>query len=74
MDNSVSLHYKNLQCLATEFYKVFNGISPAIMKDVFPVNKATIILRTNQPFIQGLKIQSHFPTWLQKYGNLLLTT
>ena len=28
LDNSVSIHRKNLQCLAIELYKIINGISP----------------------------------------------
>ena len=35
-DNSVSVHNRNTQCLATELYKVFNGICPDIIKDIFP--------------------------------------
>ena len=27
-DSSVSIHDKNIQCLATEMYKVSNGLSP----------------------------------------------
>ena len=34
-DKSVSIHIKNLQRLATEIYKVKNGLSPEIMKEVF---------------------------------------
>ena len=33
-DNSVSIHMKNLQYLATEIYKVKNCLSPEIMKEV----------------------------------------
>ena len=36
MEHSVSVHYKNLQCLAIELYKVSNGIFPDILKDAFP--------------------------------------
>ena len=36
INNSVSVHCKNLLCLAIELYKVFNGISPDVTKDVFP--------------------------------------
>ena len=36
-DNSVSVHNRNIQCLAIELYKVFNDICPDIMKDVFPL-------------------------------------
>ena len=34
-DNSVSIHMKNVQYLATEIYKVKNSLSPEIMKEVF---------------------------------------
>ena len=34
-DNSVSVHMKNLQYLATEIFKVKNGRSPIIMNEVF---------------------------------------
>ena len=32
------MHQRNLQFLATELYKVLNGLSPDLMKDVFPLN------------------------------------
>ena len=34
-DNSVSIHMKNVQYLATEIYKVKNSLSPEIMKEIF---------------------------------------
>ena len=36
IDNSVSVHCKNLQCLAIGLHRVFNGISPGAMRDAFP--------------------------------------
>ena len=51
LDNSVSIHYKNLQCLAIELYKIFNGISADIMKDVFPLNtSSTYDIRNREIF------------------------
>ena len=35
--NSVSIHNKNTQALAIELYKIVNGISPEIMKDVLQI-------------------------------------
>ena len=40
-DNSVSVHHRNIQVLATELYKIVNGPSPEIMKEVFPFNENT---------------------------------
>ena len=36
-DNSILVHNRNIQCLAIELYKVFNGTCPDIIKDVFPL-------------------------------------
>ena len=36
-DGSVTIHQRNLQKLATEKYKVKNGLSPKIMADLFTV-------------------------------------
>ena len=36
-DGSVTIHQRNLQKLATEMYKVKNGLSPKIMADLFTV-------------------------------------
>ena len=38
-DNSVSVHHRNIQVLAAELYKIVNGLSPEIMKEVFPFNE-----------------------------------
>ena len=37
-DNSFSLHHRNIQILATKLYKIVNGLSPDIMKDVISSN------------------------------------
>ena len=36
-DNSFTIHERNIQTLAVEIYKVVNGLSPQIMKLVFPL-------------------------------------
>ena len=40
-DNSVSVHHRDIQVHATELYKVVNGLSPEIMKEVFPFDENT---------------------------------
>ena len=37
-ENSISVHFRNVQALAIELYKVMNRFSPDIMKDVLPPN------------------------------------
>ena len=41
-DGSVTIHEKNIQMLAIEIYKVINGISPEIMKEIFLLKEKDI--------------------------------
>ena len=51
-DNSVSIHHNNIHSLAIEMYKVANGISPEIMKDVFKTrNNMHYNLRYDSTFV-----------------------
>ena len=34
-DSSVSIHNRNIQCLATEMYKISNGLSPPLVNNIF---------------------------------------
>ena len=36
-DNSFTIHERNIQILGIELYKILNGLSPEIMKMVFPI-------------------------------------
>ena len=36
-DKSVTVYQRNLQILATEMYKILNGLSPVIMQDIFEI-------------------------------------
>ena len=47
LDNSVTLHQKNLQDLVTEIYKVKHGIAPEIMKDIFELQNPSYNLRSS---------------------------
>ena len=38
-DESVTIHEKNIKLLAIEIYKVINGISPEIMKEIFQLTR-----------------------------------
>ena len=40
-DYSVSVHNRNIQCLAIELYKIFNGIYSDIINDVFPLSTSS---------------------------------
>ena len=44
--NSVNIHYKNIQFLAIELYKVKHNISNSLILDIFPLRSADYNLRT----------------------------
>ena len=49
-DGSASIHERNLQVLATEMYKISNGLSTPLMKDIFSINRNPYNLRQNSQF------------------------
>ena len=52
-DNSVSIYHRNLQCLATEMFKVYYGEAPKILQEVVPLT---------EPSTYNLRIQPEFCT------------
>ena len=46
LDNSVTIHQRNLQILATETFKVKNSLAPEIMTEVFEINEPHYNLRS----------------------------
>ena len=60
-DNSVSVHFPKVQALAIELYKVVNGFSPDIMKDVFPLNANSFYNTRNKRTFHSKHIRTvHF--------------
>ena len=49
-DNSVSIHYRNLQVLATEMYKIKNDMAPELLNAIFQNRTLPYNLRTNSSF------------------------
>ena len=49
-DNSVSIHHRNLQKLAIETYKAYNGLSHSLVKSIFPTREIPYNLRNCNPF------------------------
>ena len=47
-DNSVSIHYRNLQVLATEIFKIHRGFSPELLRETFV--SSSYNLRRNDTF------------------------
>ena len=61
-DNSVSIHHRNLQVLATEVYKVIHGLSPEIMKDIFELRDLNYNLRNGDNFATHNIRTAHYGT------------
>ena len=75
-DNSLNFHHRNLQKLATEIFKVKNGLSPEIMNDVFEFIEKPYSLRTTSHFrsrkIRTTKYGIETPSYLgPKLWNLV---
>ena len=47
LDNSVTVHQKNVQVLVTEICKVKNGIASEIMKDILELQNPSYNLRSS---------------------------
>ena len=50
LDNSVTIHQRNLQILATEIFKVKNSLAPEIMTEVFEIKEPPYNLRSETRF------------------------
>ena len=57
-DGFISIHKRNFQVLATEMYKINNGLTTPFMKDVCGV------LRDLVPFAQFRKSKINTPPWV----------
>ena len=47
LDNSITVHQKNLNFLVTKISEVKNGIAPEIMKDIFELQNPSYNLRSS---------------------------
>ena len=49
-NNSVSIHYRNLQVLATEMFKIYRELSPDILRKIFVYRISLYHLRSINTF------------------------
>ena len=67
MNNSVSIHHRNIQLVAILMFKVKNGLCPEIMKDLFqfntnPNNKNTFVIpRVRGEYMGNLSLRYFGP-------------
>ena len=50
IDNSLTIHERNIQKLATEMYKVANNNTPSFLKSIFPLSTNPYNLRNKQTY------------------------
>ena len=74
-DSSVSIHYRDIQALAIEMFKVTNGMSPVIMKKYFNLEKNLIITNVvhltlpSHRFVLFTMVVSLRHIWDLKFGD-----
>ena len=54
IDNSVSVHHRNIQVLATEQYKFVNSLSPKLVSECFKLNNMTVYKTRNRSTFYSL--------------------
>ena len=65
-DNSVTVHERNIQALATEVFRVKIGISPKIMEDIFQL-KDLCLYQSRFPFKSFNVRTTHYGTETATY-------
>ena len=58
LDNSVTIHQRNLQILATEIFKVKNSLAPEIMTEVFEIKEPHYNLRSEASHFKRENVKS----------------
>ena len=60
LDNSYTVHHRNLQKVAIEMYKVKNNLSPSFMKTIYSLSRNNYELRSQTDFkIENIKTVSY---------------
>ena len=58
IDSSVSVHDRNLRALATEMYKIYHGISPTIMNEIFTLRHQNQYNLRNWTYFDAPKVKT----------------
>ena len=56
-DNSITIHERNIRCLATEMFKTKNNLNPSFLKQIFPTSNNVVNLRC-KPSFQTFNVKS----------------
>ena len=63
LDNSMTVHHRNLHRLATEMYKSKNNLSTILVQDIFKEHVYTHYLRNNRSW----ELLNYHPLWYRNY-------
>ena len=67
-DNSVTIHQRNLQVLATKIFKLKNGLAPEIMKKVFEIQNPAYNFRSETIHFKRENVKTtHYGIQLVRY-------
>ena len=67
-DNSVTIHQRDLQVLATEIFKAKNDLTPEIMKEVFELKEPSYSLFSKRNYFVGGNVKTtHYGIQSIKY-------
>ena len=58
LDNSVTIHKRNLQMLATEIFKVKNSLVPEIMREIFETKEPNYNLHSEASHFKRESVKS----------------
>ena len=58
IDNSASVHDRNLRAFATELYKMYHGISPTIMNEIFTLRHQNQYNLRNWTYFDAPKVRT----------------
>ena len=74
-DKSVSIHHRNIQKVATEMFKVKNGLSPKIMSDIFTLREKHLNTRSKSDFLRPrIKSVKYGEQSLNNFGPIVWDT
>ena len=77
-DSSVSIHQRNLQCLAVEMFKVLKGVAPEIMNEIFQFKEPCSYGTRNYSEFKRTNVrtvtygENSIPISAQNFGTLFL--
>ena len=68
LGNSVSIHHRNLQILATEMFRVYTGSATDILNELFPLKPPSNYNLRNQSELDRNETYKNCTLWIEFFG------